>query len=252
MGPVLLNTFINDLDDGAEQSRSNLAGDRNLGGVADSAGGHSATQKDLSRLEEWADRNHTEFSEGKCGVLHLDRNNPTPQYMLRDEWLKSTFAEKDLRVLVSLDDVLFKTQMQKCEIKQLECKNGESRRLKFNSLTRNYSSPVTGEKEMDLSCPHISLFLKDYNIHFSGAITYYPIKIPVEILISHFFNQNLLLKEYGLIRKVLTSSLDVFKPNFFSLFSLPRSAVGGTKLPYVVPLPYSDNTTKQLLSMHKL
>ncbi|GAB0178971.1 mitochondrial enolase superfamily member 1 [Grus japonensis] len=96
LGPVLFNIFINDLDKGTERTPSKFAGDTKLGGVADTAEGCTAIQRDLDRLESWAKRNHMKFKKGKCRVLHLGRNNPKHQYKLRVDLLGSNAAEKDL------------------------------------------------------------------------------------------------------------------------------------------------------------
>ncbi|KAK4816624.1 hypothetical protein QYF61_019323 [Mycteria americana] len=63
LGPILLHISINDLDDGAECTLSNL-------------------------------------TRESCKVLHLGRNNPRQQYMLGAAQLESSLAEKVLEVLV--------------------------------------------------------------------------------------------------------------------------------------------------------
>lgn len=77
-GPALFNIFINELDDGTECTLSRFA----LGGVADTPEGCAPTERDLDRLEKWADSNPRQFNKGKCKVLHLGADNPQHRYSL--------------------------------------------------------------------------------------------------------------------------------------------------------------------------
>jgi len=97
---ILFNIFITDLDVVTECTLRKYADDTRLRGVADTPEGCAAIPRDLSRLDEWADRNRMKFNEGKCKVLHLGRNKSMHQYMLGADQLRNSFAEKALGVLV--------------------------------------------------------------------------------------------------------------------------------------------------------
>ena len=57
-------------------------------------------QRNLDRLEKWANRNLMKFKREQCQVLHVRRNNPMLQHMLGANCLERHFAEKDMGFLV--------------------------------------------------------------------------------------------------------------------------------------------------------
>ena len=71
-----------------------------LAQVVDTLEGCAAIQRDLDRLESWAERNLMKFNKSKCSVLHLGRNNPIYQNRLGVDLLESSSSERDLGVLV--------------------------------------------------------------------------------------------------------------------------------------------------------
>ncbi|GAB0186845.1 mitochondrial enolase superfamily member 1 [Grus japonensis] len=99
--PVLVNIFINGLDNGAECTLKKFADDTKLGRVADTPDGCAAIWRELSKLEKWANWNVMKFSKGKCQALPLGRNNPLHQYRLGADWLESILAEQALGVLAN-------------------------------------------------------------------------------------------------------------------------------------------------------
>lgn len=85
LGPVLFNIFINDLDllripSAHLQIKLELV---------------AAIQRDLDKLEKWADRIPMQFNKEKCKVLRQGRSSHVHQYILGASCLESRLAEKD-------------------------------------------------------------------------------------------------------------------------------------------------------------
>ena len=75
LGSILLHIFVNDLEEELECTLAKVVNDTKLEGAVNILEGKIAIQRDLGRLEKWADRNESK-------VLWLGWSNPLQQYKL--------------------------------------------------------------------------------------------------------------------------------------------------------------------------
>ncbi|KAJ7427248.1 hypothetical protein WISP_08735 [Willisornis vidua] len=89
LGQFWFNVFMNDEDS------------TKLGGSVELLEGRRALQKDMNRLDQWAEANGMSLNKAKHKVLLLGHNNPMQCFRMGTEWLERCPVEKDQGMLVS-------------------------------------------------------------------------------------------------------------------------------------------------------
>jgi Reverse transcriptase (RNA-dependent DNA polymerase)/Endonuclease-reverse transcriptase len=103
LGPLLFIIFINDLDLSVSELELLLkfADDTKVARVIKDDTDRQGLQLALDRLIDWSERWGMIFNVKKCIVMHIGRNNPQSDYVMKNTTLGTTKEEKDLGVAIS-------------------------------------------------------------------------------------------------------------------------------------------------------
>ncbi|XP_074393977.1 triadin isoform X7 [Zonotrichia albicollis] len=121
-GLVLFNIFIADMESGFQCTLSEFTNDSDDTQVCDAINtleGRNNTQRDLVRLERWAQVILMKFNNAKCEVLHLVWRSPRNSFRLGREWKETRAGETDLGLPVH--ENLDMTQQCVLEVKKAVC-----------------------------------------------------------------------------------------------------------------------------------
>ena len=104
LGPSLFIYYINDLPSVCEALAKIFADDTKSYNGIRTLDDCCKLQRTLNALQEWSAKWLMGFNTGKCGVMHLGKNNPKYDYVMKeggeDKILTKTTCEKDLGVFI--------------------------------------------------------------------------------------------------------------------------------------------------------
>ncbi|XP_059698166.1 triadin isoform X3 [Haemorhous mexicanus] len=118
-GLVLFNIFIGEMESGFQCTLSEFTDDNQVCDAVNTLEGRNNTQRDLVRLERWAQVILMKFNNAKCEVLHLVWRSPKDSFRLGREWKETSTGEKDVGLLVH--EKLDMTQQCVLEVKKAVC-----------------------------------------------------------------------------------------------------------------------------------
>ena len=100
MGPMCFIIYINDLEENIDSTVSKFADDTKLYNDVSTPMGILQIQHDIDKLSNWSESWQMEFNMDKCSVMHIGRNNPNAEYILKGNVINNTVKEKDLGVWI--------------------------------------------------------------------------------------------------------------------------------------------------------
>lgn len=101
LGPILFNTFTDDLGEEIKCTLRQFTDDTKSGENVDLLEYRKGLQMVLDRLDLWVTANCRSFNKVKCRVLYFCHNNPIQHCRLLEVLLESCPAEKDLGLRVN-------------------------------------------------------------------------------------------------------------------------------------------------------
>ena len=132
LGPILFIYYINDMPDIVECFIKIFADDAKTSNEVSSVEDSVLLQGSLDNLSTWTTDWGVNFNCGKCGVMHLGKNNPHYCYTLNNTALSQTTSEKDLGVFV--DPLLNFEEHMNTKVKQARKMSGLiSRAISYKS-----------------------------------------------------------------------------------------------------------------------
>ena len=164
LGPLLFILFINDIESGLENKVWKFADDTKIVSNVHLLEGNFSLQKDIDKVEAWAESWSMQFNVNKCKIMHIGHNNINFNYSMNSQWLDFCEAEKDLGVWFSSN----LKQSKQC----IEARNKASRVLGFINRNVEYKSrEVILKLYKSYVRPHLEYCIQAWKPHLSRDVT---------------------------------------------------------------------------------
>ena len=164
LGPLLFVLYINDLEIGLGSKVWKFADDTKIVRSIKSINDNCYLQKDLDRLQNWANENQMEFNVKKCKVMHIGNNNIRFNYEMSENWLDECWSERDLGIKID-SNMNFSGQ-------SLEARNKANRMLGFIGRNVTYKSKeVVRRLYNSYVRPHLEYSVQAWRPHLRKDIS---------------------------------------------------------------------------------